>query len=114
MRRGSTWMRLAGRAVLIPVGVNALAFAGLLVWLVVEISSPANRGTWAPVAAIMAAMFLIAPAIAASCGVALIATGVLALTRLRSAVVIGVLATLVGVVVTAAVSAVLVMLHSGG
>jgi hypothetical protein len=113
VRRGSAWVGLVGRAVPIPVGVNALAFGGLLVWLVAEINDPANRGTWGAVAAIMAGMFLIAPAIAASCGVALIATGVLALTRLRSPVVIGVLATLAGVTVVAAVTGVLVLLHRG-
>jgi hypothetical protein len=113
VRRGSAWVDVVGRAVPIPAGVNALAFGGLLVWVIAEINDPANRGTWGAVTAIMAGMFVIAPAIAASCGVALIATGVLALTRLRSAVVIGVLATLIGVTLIAAVTGVLVLSHHG-
>jgi hypothetical protein len=102
------------RAMLIPVVVHALALGGVGVWLVVEINDPAERGTWGPFAALLGAAFLIGPAIVGSACAALLATATLAMTRLRSAVAVGVLATVIGVAVTAAAIGVLALWRHGG
>jgi hypothetical protein len=89
-RRAGGPANVMTRAMLIPVVAHALALGGVGVWLVVKINDPAERGTWG------------------------LATATLAMTRLRSAVAVGVLATVIGVAVTAAAIGVLALWrHSG-
>ncbi|WP_163508114.1 hypothetical protein [Fodinicola acaciae] len=104
--------KTALRASVVPVSVHLLAAGGVVAWAVAQVTDPAQRGGWGPIAAVMTVIFLGLPIVVASLIVALVLTAALA-ARLRSAIAIGSLATVAGMAVTAAIVGLLHVINQG-